>query len=385
MKKTLIAVAALAATGAFAQNVYIDGGYDAGYQSISYKGTGVTDIGGNGSYTSQINFRGSEDLGSGMKAVFRVETDFSTVSSKANTGFDNNAAATTAPTATNPASGGTCGNGELRVGLTGGWGALHVGNVNYNGLFTTTAYHGFGTAIGSGFRGVITTDAGLAASSVRSDNSVMYVSPDMAGFQVTLYNSFKNTNSDTTNYSSTIGAYNHQGVQEIGVNYANGPIAVSFSNLTTSFVAPNATGDSSTTTRTLSGSYTLGNGLKIGGQNQNTKTGSVQNRTFNSVAVTYPMGNIVLLGMYGTGSDSGDNASATATPTGVATLTNGTTTLTSFGADYMLSKRTAVYLRYESISDTGNWLGSYTSATDGIPTGTNDTRTRTALGIRATF
>ena len=47
---------------------------DAGYQSIDYKGTKVGGIGGNGASTSQINFRGTEDLGGGLKANFMLES-----------------------------------------------------------------------------------------------------------------------------------------------------------------------------------------------------------------------------------------------------------------------------------------------------------------------
>jgi len=94
MKKSLIALAALAATASFAQSsVQIDGLFDAGYQAINYKGTKVNGIEGNGSATSQLNFRGSEDLGGGLKAEFRLETDFNAVSTNANTGVgssDNN-------------------------------------------------------------------------------------------------------------------------------------------------------------------------------------------------------------------------------------------------------------------------------------------------------
>ncbi len=76
MKKTLVAIAALAATGAFAQSsVTIDGVVDAGYQSVNYKGNTVNGIAGNGSSTSQLNFRGTQDLGGGAKASFLYENE----------------------------------------------------------------------------------------------------------------------------------------------------------------------------------------------------------------------------------------------------------------------------------------------------------------------
>ena len=85
MKKSLVALATLAATSAFAQ-FSIDGVMDAGIGSINYKGTSVSGVYNNGSATSQINFRGNHDLGGGMKADFRVETDWNTVSNSGNQG-----------------------------------------------------------------------------------------------------------------------------------------------------------------------------------------------------------------------------------------------------------------------------------------------------------
>ena len=62
---------------------------DAGIGSINYKGTSVSGVYNNGSATSQINFRGNHDLGGGMKADFRVETDWNTVTNSGNTGAKN--------------------------------------------------------------------------------------------------------------------------------------------------------------------------------------------------------------------------------------------------------------------------------------------------------
>ena len=79
MKKTLIAMAALAATSAFAQSsVSIVGFVDAGYKNTS---SGIasnkkSEIAINGTGTTAIHFRGVEDLGGGMKALFQAEIDW---------------------------------------------------------------------------------------------------------------------------------------------------------------------------------------------------------------------------------------------------------------------------------------------------------------------
>ena len=81
MKKTLIAVAALAATGAFAQ-VSVYGRLDAGYaQTKSTVGATYTKANGvesHNSASSMWGIQGTEDLGGGMKAFFKLEQDIYT-------------------------------------------------------------------------------------------------------------------------------------------------------------------------------------------------------------------------------------------------------------------------------------------------------------------
>jgi hypothetical protein len=124
----LTALAVLTASGAsFAQSsVQIDGMFNAGVASNSYKGVRVNGIEQNGAGTSQFNIRGTEDLGGGLKATFRVENDISIVRNDANggtmTGVGNavpQSSSTANYTAAQTTKGavGTFANGELRVGL----------------------------------------------------------------------------------------------------------------------------------------------------------------------------------------------------------------------------------------------------------------------------
>lgn len=66
MKKTFVAMAALAATGAFAQ-VTITGEFVLGYSTYTKGGATTADNSGMGVDTSRIYFNTSEDLGGGMK------------------------------------------------------------------------------------------------------------------------------------------------------------------------------------------------------------------------------------------------------------------------------------------------------------------------------
>jgi predicted porin len=360
MKKSLIALAALAATGAFAQSsVQIDGVMDVGVASIDYKGNKVSGIANNGSSTSQINFRGTEDLGGGLKANFRVETDWNTVSNSGNTGAVPTAAtvAATAPatgyvTTLSGGAASTFGNGELRVGLSGGFGTIDAGAVNYNSLTSGLVGQPFGTAIGSGF-------SATSARLVRSDNSVKYVSPSFSGLTVSLYNAQKQTKATGSSFSTTFGAYDFTGSDEVGVNYANGPIAASYSNL-----KQKAAAGTSTTYDTLGANYALG-AAKLFALMQNTKnSANTVDNTYLAISGTYAMGATTLMASTGTFENKAGAKSK----------------LAAIGADYALSKRTAVYARYESIDDKAGAIAA-AATIDGAGT----KRTRTAVGVRHAF
>jgi predicted porin len=395
----------LAATGAFAQSsVQIDGVMDAGFQSINYKGANntVNGIAGNGSSTSQINFRGTEDLGGGLKANFRVETDWNVVSnlgnqgvaSGINTGTTTGAYAATTTQSINSVNS-TFGNGEIRVGLAGGFGSIDAGAVNYNTLGTYLTGQPFGTAIGSGFRTMYINDA-QATSQVRAENSVKYVTPTFSGFNASLYKSNKQTKAGTVAaaststtglvsqanaFSTSLGAYDQVGTQELGVNYANGPLAASFSNLKQNFVgvaSPNASagvaGSTESTVNTLGANYAFGDAKLFGlYQTNKTNTNSVNNKTF-SISGTYTMGAVVLMAQAGQLKN-------------VAGLKS---KLFALGADYNLSKRTAVYFRAESIDDKANAMNAAVNPAQitGVAStaGLADQKFgRTAIGIRHAF
>jgi predicted porin len=377
MKKTLVAIAALAATGAFAQSsVTIDGGLDAGYQAINYKGNKVSGINGNGSSTSQINFRGVSDLGGGLKADFRVESDWNTASNKGNTGSASTATTLGQETV---AAASAFGNGELRVGLSGGFGRVDLGAPNMNTLTTLGTGQPFGTAIGGGYASVTRVNA--AGNAVRDDNAVKYTSPAFMGLTASLYKSNKQTKASAaaatstvagtqqTSYSTALGAYDKLGSQEVGLNYANGPIAGSYSTLKQDSVDV-GTGTTATTVNTLGANYTMG-AFKALVLNQTVKTttGTVATDTnYTALTGTYTMGNTVL--MASTGSlkqDVGSNAGKKSK-------------LTGLGADYNLSKTTALYARYEKIDDQAGAISAAASID-----GSEKTRTRTAIGLRTSF
>ena len=378
MKKTLVAIAALAAFGAQAQSsVTIDGVADAGYQSLNLKGNTVTGFQGNGSSTSQINFRGTEDLGGGLKANFRVETDWSMVSNGANQGAKSTPLALATGgsyAAANDgtlANGGTFGNGELRVGLSGAFGSVDFGAINQNGLNAILLGQPFGTAIGGGYGSVIRVNA--AGTAVREDQSFRYNTPTFSGFAGTFLKSNKQTKAvdsttvQQTSFSTTLGAYDKLGVQEVGVTYVNGPLAANYNTAKFDSVGV-ATGTTDQKVNTLAAAYTMG-AVKFMFLNQtNKKSDSSVDTGYTSVAASYTMGQTVLSANVG-----GLKSNAVAN--------NGKKSdIIGVGADYNLSKTTALYARYESIDDKAGVIAAAATID-----GTDTKRTRTALGVRVGF
>ena len=220
MKKSLIALAVLAASGAaMAQSsVTLYGIADVwvGRTSVTNAAgvktnTSKLDSGGLGS--SRLGFKGTEDLGGGLKAVFALEQAV---------GLDTGA-------------GGTF-NRQSYVGLAGGFGQVTFGN-------TWTAMDDILGASNSGFdSGLSASNNVLAVQALYADNpgnTIKYVSPSFGGFSGGLSHSLDETaggSADITDFSLSYGA---------------GPVAANFA-----YQLKNGATDVKLTA--LNGSYDLG-------------------------------------------------------------------------------------------------------------------------------
>jgi predicted porin len=121
MKKSLLSLAllSLAGTAVQAQNVSIDGVVDVAVEHLSKVGAAGGSLtrqpGLTGAAPSRLGFRGSEDLGGSLKAVFTLEQGFG-----ADAGTTN--------------QGGRSWGRQAFVGLSGDWGTLSLGR-QYSMLF----------------------------------------------------------------------------------------------------------------------------------------------------------------------------------------------------------------------------------------------------------
>ena len=225
MQKNLIAlaVAGLASTGAFAQaNVTVYGVADASFDVVRISGDANNELGNTtrvSTNSSVLGFKGAENLGNGLTAVFQYESSV---------GFDN---------------GGALGaSRDSYVGLAGGFGTVVLGNltgptralgsaVDVNagatGIGANTALIGklgnnlIGTTDASGnYAGGSTCGRSSTCASIfdtRWKNAIAYVSPSFGGLNATVaYVANENKALNGLAAANTTG-------YDVGVKYASGP------------------------------------------------------------------------------------------------------------------------------------------------------------------
>ena len=410
-------MAAFAATASFAQTAYLPsganvnpawgtgvkivGGFDVGYGNYSYKGSNkVSSIAYNGSSTSQISFLGVEDLGGGTKADFWFESDINPVSYVGNPGvatlngtFTTTTGLTTQNTFfTGAQSASTWGNGQVKAGIGGSFGYLAIGAVNNAGLDANGMTQPFGTAYGGGYGiGWSAVGNGTGSSAkVRYDNSARYLTPELApGLIGSLTYRPKNTQAANNMFSTSVGLQGQSGVQELSAIYRQGAIqAIVVNQIDDAEGVRDITGALQTsaakyTTNSYGGNYTMGNTTLYAGIQKTVNGSSSINNSSNRFAVKYmvtPM------------------ASIAAAYTNLKATDGKNTRTIGVGADYFLSKMTAIYGRYEAVKDDAGKLASteYNGATTigtaasvttagFASTALDNTRNRLVIGLRTNF
>lgn len=356
MKKSLIALAALAATGAFAQStVTISGLVDTGYQLVNTAGVKTQGVAANGTGTTVLTVAGSEDLGGGLKANFQLQITPDFINGAGVEGSSN--------TADFKKSVGT--GQQAYVGLAGGFGEVQAGRVNSNVLDAWGNGSVFGTAIGSGYssNGNIYTRYSASATATaqsaptRFNGAIRYISPSFNGFSGSLLVVPKGADTGV------------QTVTDFGLKYNNGPLNVMFASQeikqSGAVTAPggflsgtNVLTDGATNkVNALSANYAIGAATVYGAYwtEKQTATTAVDAQGY-MLGAKYVMGATTLLASYGNNDDK--------------TAANKDGKIAGIGADYALSKRTNLYVRYDDRTNA---------------TATNDSVKRTAFGVKHTF
>jgi len=212
MKKSLIALAVLAASGAaMAQSsVTLSGNINLGV--VKNKGSSAKLDAANGA--SQIVFAGTEDLGGGLKANFRLAQRFSPESGW-NDGSKNNR-----PTF----------QGESTVGLSGNFGAVKLGRqlTALQGPVNATDPWGTWTvASTANLASNYTTDpvANADGEGAARTDAITYASPVFAGFSAAATLGLKNSQANARAQAGTVPTQ-AKNLGSLWLTYANGPVMI---------------------------------------------------------------------------------------------------------------------------------------------------------------
>ena len=316
MKKNLIALAVLAAAGvASAQsNVTLYGLADVyvGSSRVKTSAPGVastsnrqTVIDSGGFNTSRFGLRGSEDLGSGLKANFVLEAGFDM-----STGVSNNY--------TNPYTGATSNaifGRQSWVGLSSGFGEVRLGKM-------WTPYDEVkGTGAAAFDANIFAPATGVWLSNDYNDrpgNSIYYATPNFGGFSAAALYSL-GENKTLTASAGKIASFN--------VQYVGGPFAAALAYQTEKANGLAATNTTKFTQ--LNGSYNFGV-AKLLAAYGNVKEGGDRAREY-QIGVDVPLGVVTVSG--------GVARSKISLAGGGETRSTGV----GLAAKYDLSKRTFLY------------------------------------------
>ncbi|MDM0114486.1 porin [Variovorax sp. J22R133] len=229
MKKSLVALAALAVAGAASaqSSVTLFGIVDAAvsyYSNESYNGVKAnqTALSNSGYNSSRLGFRGTEDLGGGLAASFWLEA-----------GLANDVGGAGAnPGATNPITGQLF-NRRSTVSLSGGFGEVRLGRDYVPTFWNDTIFDPFGTngvgtnAISSAVGAVAAGGSSNAPNYVRANNTIGYFLPSNLGgfYGQVMFGLAERTEFDPASATPT-GVFLGGRYAGGRFGYANGPLDV---------------------------------------------------------------------------------------------------------------------------------------------------------------
>jgi len=390
MKKSLIALAVLAAAGAASaqSSVTLFGIVDATIQRVDNKGaTGgsVTRLHNSGESSSRLGFRGTEDLGGGMSGSFWLEAGLNNDDGTGQTLSTNNQS-TLAPGSALVTAGGGAGeatrnaraasgtglvfNRRATVSLAGGFGEIRLGRDYTPQFWNLTVFDPYGT-VGVGTNQMLNSIV-TGPTAVRASNSVGYFLPgNLGGFygQAQVY---RGENSSTVANS---GDGNGAGVR---FGYSAGPlnVAIAAARTTYALVAAPVAGQPPGTTRqnNLGASWNFGVATVIGMISRDSADALAGNQKGRGylAAVTVPVGPGLI------------KASVSNYITDVPVGTDPRARKIAVGYVHNLSKRTAVYTTFARVSNNTTSNASVFGGAAAAPT-LGASSSGYDLGIRHSF
>lgn len=361
MNKKLIALAvaaAIAPAAAMADsgNVAIYGVMSVSYDNVSTGATNQDTLHRISSNNSYMGFKGTEDLGNGLNAVWQIEQTVN---------VDNGAATT----------GGIFSGAQRNtfIGLSSKtMGTVLAGTHDTPYKLGTARLDVFADTLGD-YNNIIGNVNGANVRDLRLGNVLAYISPTINGFHAAIATSMLN---ESGNNTSTV-SYDNPSAWTATAIYDNGPLFASLS-----YEKQNS-GTSATVTSAYDTKGTkLGLGYNFG---QGTKAGLVYERLSDSRAdqagtrnayalnVAHTMGANTIKVQYGKANDGASTADTAAT--------NWT-----IGADHAFSKRSSIYALYTNMSNgAGATYGIGVASGAYVPATGSDDPHAVSIGLKHSF
>jgi predicted porin len=353
MKKSLIALAVASAVSAPAfaatSNVDVYGVFNMSVNVVDRDQPGVEDEFTVASNRSRLGFKGAEDLGGGLSAIWQLEQRFDADTGAFPTDFRN-----------------------TFVGLSSkALGTVKFGRYDTAYKMTTAKYDAFADGLGDynnimgavnplffGGDGVVFNE--------RADNSISYESPSFMGFTGMLtYGQQNETGLTATNPE----------LWSLGGVYANGPLSV----IAAYEINKDTTTNGDAEAWKIGAGYQFGN-TRIAGFYERIKFDSATSdyeRDAWYVSVVHQMGSIALKAAYAMADEGELNG----------VNTNDGAQQWTLGVDYSLSKRTTAYALYTSLdNDTNAGFNMGVSSSNSVaPTAGGQNPNGLSIGLKHTF
>jgi len=354
MKKSLVALAALAVVGAASaqSSVTLFGVVDATYAYGSGSVSNKSQLTNSGYNSSRLGFRGVEDLGGGLSASFWLEAGLANDDGRGAATNTNNQATGGAVAGIGGGQGLTF-NRRSTVSLNGGFGEVRLGRDYTPQFWNLTVFDPFGTN-GVGTTQTLNSSLG-GPTTVRASNAIGYFLPgNLGGFygQAQYYLGENASNAANKKDGNGLAAR---------VGYANGPINVALAASQTKFLTGNIKAWN------LGGQYDLGVAKIMAHYNQDKISGGADGKGF-LIGGLVPVGAGEIRLAYSTykidtaGADPRSNKLA-------------------LGYVHNLSKRTALYATYAHVNNKNGAAQSL----NGSVTGANDNSNGYDFGIKHSF
>ncbi|WHZ12689.1 MAG: Outer membrane porin protein 32 precursor [Burkholderiaceae bacterium] len=372
MKKSLVALAAIAFVGAASaqtsgSSVTLWGVVDAGISHYSMGPNSKTMFDQSGLASSQLGFRGTEDLGGGMSANFWLEMAV----------LNGTGGAGGTVTSQNGAPVSSLFSRRSTVSLAGNFGEVRLGRDYTPTFWSDTVFDPFGT-LGPGAGSNITAGGQSGISYARASNSIQYLwgfapngnSAVGSGIYAQLMYAFPGN----TNGTPSIGQY--AGAR---IGYANGPInvAADYGQTTTAPVAGETADNSKLKSWDIAGSYNFGVATAMAHYGVNDADSNVNGNKYThwGLGATINAGPGYIPISYNRIKQ--DNA------------TNDGADQWALGYVYNLSKRTALYGTVSHISNKNNgaygFSGGNGGGNPGLPAVAGASGTGYGVGLKTSF